>query len=163
MGASLGLSVPVAVAVTVWVTVLVTVPPGALGTERHVTVNCWDSPLSITVGLDVQVARVDPPLVAACATATVPPQTRAIAARGIRTRFDMYFSPGRVVPRVSGRGTDPVTRRRWRRPVRASGGGFAAIQAHRPWAPTIELVGTGHGLTTCDMTMPSWPGKASTP
>jgi len=95
VGAPLGLAGPVAVAVTVVVAVtslvcvLVTVPSGGFGTV-HTTVICWLVPRSVTFGLAVQVARLlFPCVVAAWATATVPAQTRATAARGIRVRLDM--------------------------------------------------------------------------
>jgi hypothetical protein len=98
VGAPLGLVLPDGPTVVVTVVVAVAVAPpdavtvtaGGFGTV-HTTVICCAVPTSVTFGLAVHVARVvSPPwLVAACATATVPPQTSATAARGIRVRLDI--------------------------------------------------------------------------
>jgi len=80
------------------VTVLVTVTAGGFGTV-HTTVISWTAPWSTMRGEEVAlvvagvVARVFAWLIAVCATATVPPQRRAAAARGISVRLTMKISP----------------------------------------------------------------------
>jgi hypothetical protein len=98
VGAPLGLVLPDGATVVVTVVVAVAVaPPGAVTVTAagfgtvHTTVICCAVPTSVTFGFAVHVARVVslPWVVAACATATVPPQTSATAARGIRVRLDI--------------------------------------------------------------------------